>query len=88
MKITSPAHRTFGVTTYQAERPVLTQPVITKQYFEGKGKDRVRMYEGENGRTFVADAFDRMFKVVPGIVKAKHYKGTNPCKKKAVLQSH
>jgi hypothetical protein len=83
---TKSQHQTYGVTQYHAERPVLTQPVITKEYFEGKGKDKVRMYKGENGRVFIAEAFDRMFKVIPGNVRAKHFKGANPHRAKEVLK--
>lgn len=39
----------------------MVKPNIKKQFYVGKGKDRVRMYKTTDGRDFIADTFDRTF---------------------------
>jgi hypothetical protein len=62
-------------TDYQAVRPMHVQPVITGTF---RDPDGIRMYRGENGREFIADIFDRTWRVTPGLVKPLRYKGKNP----------
>lgn len=67
-----------GVTDYHPERPFMVAPKILKQFFTGKGKNKVRMYRTTDNRNFVADRFDFMF--LPAIVltvKHKHFKSTS-----------
>lgn len=72
-----PGGRT-GVTEYHAYRPVLLQPDIAKQ----RTIDGVLFYYGKDGKVFVAELFDRMFKTSKTEIFSQHYKGTNPCKTK------
>lgn len=63
--------RTNGVTDYRPDVKAITRPVVT-QFFDGK----VRMYRGENGKKFIADAFDRFFNPVESKkIKPQGYKG-------------
>jgi hypothetical protein len=64
-----------GTTDYHPEKPFILKPVIDATFFTGKGKNKVRMYRGKDGREFIASLFDKMF--LPAIVlqvKHKHYK--------------
>ena len=60
---TETIHR--GTHTVTEFRPVaknsMTKPLIKKQFYKGRGKERIRMYLTECGRTFLADVFDKIF---------------------------
>lgn len=47
--------------SYRAERSSTIKPAIKRQFFQGKGKERTRMYETTDGRTFIAEVYDRNF---------------------------
>ena len=55
-------------------------PKIISEYLE----DDLRMYECEGDRRFVADTYDRFFKVDKSEVMPKRYKGENPYYKNKV----
>lgn len=72
-----PGGRT-GVTEYHANRPILLQPVIARE----STIDGVLFYHGKDGKLFVAELFDNMFKTSRTEIFGQHYKGSNPCKSK------
>lgn len=39
----------------------MVKPEVKKQFFQGRGASRVRMYKTKDGRTFLADKFDQTF---------------------------
>lgn len=62
---------------FHPERESHVAPFISKT----KNLEGVRYYITTEGRMFIADVYDRMFKPPRGRVKARHYKGINPAKK-------
>jgi hypothetical protein len=69
-----------------AQRPVHYKPVIIRTFFEGKGKEKQRMYESAEGKIYIADVIDRIFNpIVKFIPKNRRHKGTNANKKMASL---
>lgn len=74
MRTTKHTDKTYGVTNYHADRPMHVAPVIKKEY---KDADGTRMYKSVDGRDFIADMFDKMFKVIPTQMKPKNFKGDN-----------
>lgn len=69
----------YGVAQYKIPKPFHSAPVIINEYLD---KDRVRMYECEGSRHFVASIYDKMFIPLKGKVKPHNYKGTNTFYKK------
>lgn len=57
-----------GTWRYQAEKPAYTVPIITKEFLQSG----VRMYQTSDGKTYVADVYDRVFKFQKGKVLAEH----------------
>jgi hypothetical protein len=60
---------------YHPHRPGMVKPTIEKEFYQGKGMDRLRLYLTTDGRTFMADIFDRIFNVAVKVtIKSKYYK--------------
>jgi hypothetical protein len=56
---------TRGANTIIEYRPegknTMIKPEVKKQFFQGRGTGRTRMYKTTDGRTFIADRFDQTF---------------------------
>ncbi len=70
MYTTKTAFGNGGTLNYHAQVPFLKQPKILGE----KIVDGVKFYVGE-GKEYVADLFDQMFKTVKTNIKGKEYKG-------------
>jgi hypothetical protein len=56
----------------------MVKPGIKKEFFQGRGKERTRMYETVDGRTFHADKFDLTFnQQVQFKMKPKNFKASS-----------
>lgn len=64
------------ITEYRPQaKNSMVKPSILKQFFQGRGAQRTRMYKTTDGRTFIADTFDRIFKpAITLTIKPKHFK--------------
>lgn len=60
-------------TEYRPERKnTIIKPSIKRTFFD---KDKVRMYKTTDGRTFIADVFDRIFNTAIRLnIKPKNFK--------------
>lgn len=56
----------------------MVKPGIQKEFFQGRGKQRTRMYKTVDGRTFHADKFDLTFnQQVQFKMKPKNFKASS-----------
>jgi hypothetical protein len=63
------------LTEYHPKRVGMVKPTIKREFYQGKGVDRLRLYLTTDGRTFMADMFDRTFNVAVKItIKPRFYK--------------
>ena len=58
---------------YRPECKSTCVPVVDFEFFEGN----TRMYQTTDGRQFLADTFDRNFKVRRSAIMPKNFKGDN-----------
>lgn len=63
-----------GNVSYTISKSFATVPPILREYWEGKGKKAVRMYMCEGNRPFIADTWDKFFKVPGGKIRDKKFK--------------
>lgn len=77
-----PANGTRTEIEFHPDVPFTKRPKILQTYF----LNGVKMYKGENGRTFLAEVFDKYFNQEAKVVMmGKFYKGENSNKKMAAM---
>ena len=69
-----------GTTQFHSEKQFYTVPAIEREYWDKKvekDKPYIRMYECAGDRHFIADIYDKNFKVTKTEVKPKGYRDNN-----------